>query len=242
EIIVIAPAEDSEGKDGGRADEMLPRRCQVEGLDLRALIARTQRVSGHGIHKECARRVAIKPEPWRAQMQLCVEGVWILEPGTRVTRVEMNGVRLAQLKVYAIEKVLLVSFGVHYLELRRIEEPSGVQTAGGNEIPPLLAAEGNVKPAVDRSERTVGSAHGSRGRGLPQAGTRGNFDPQAGLVSELCRWRARNDFQRLNGFHGNLVREDLALLVRDGLAVDRERVLRVIPKAMKQPIGIGDYT
>ncbi len=44
---------------------------------------------------------------------------------------------------------------------------------------------------------------------------------------------------RLHGVERNLVRENLALLIGDGLTIERERVLRVVTEAVKQAIGIG---
>ena len=44
---------------------------------------------------------------------------------------------------------------------------------------------------------------------------------------------------RLHGVDRNLIREDLALLVGDGLAVDREGVGSVIAESVKQAVRIG---
>src|SRR5207249_10387520 len=55
----------------------------------------------------------------------------------------------------------------------------------------------------------------------------------------FSRWVAsRNRFQRLNGIQGNLVREDLALLIRDGLAFNGERILGVISKPLEEAIRV----
>ena len=76
-------------------------------------------------------------------------------------------------------------------------------------------------------------------RGHALARARGHVDHDAGLVAIFGRRRARDDLHRLNRIQGNLVGEDLALLVGDGLAIDRERVLRVIAQSVEKAVGIG---
>jgi len=49
----------------------------------------------------------------------------------------------------------------------------------------------------------------------------------------------RDDFHRLHGVERNLVGEHFARLIGDGLAVERERILRMIAHAMEEAIGIG---
>ncbi len=44
---------------------------------------------------------------------------------------------------------------------------------------------------------------------------------------------------RLDRVQRNLVGEDFALLIGDGLAIHRKRVLRVVAQAVEQAIGIG---
>jgi len=43
----------------------------------------------------------------------------------------------------------------------------------------------------------------------------------------------------LDGIERDLVREHLALLVCDGLAVDGERILRVVAETVEEAVGIG---
>ncbi len=68
---------------------------------------------------------------------------------------------------------------------------------------------------------------------------RRNVDDQAGLAAVFGCRRSLNNLQRLNGIKRNLVGEDFALLVGDGLAVHRKRVLGVIAKAVEGAIRIG---
>ena len=51
--------------------------------------------------------------------------------------------------------------------------------------------------------------------------------------------RAGDDLHRLDRIERNLVGENFALLVGDGLAIDRERVLGVIAQPVEQAVGIG---
>ena len=56
----------------------------------------------------------------------------------------MNGIDLRELIVHPVEEILLVTFGVEDDELRRIQEPSGIQPIGFEEVSPALAAIANV--------------------------------------------------------------------------------------------------
>ncbi len=49
-------------------------------------------------------------------------------------------------------------------------------------------------------------------------------------------------FKRLHRPYGNLVGEDLALLVGDRLSVNRKGVLLMFSESMHEAIGIGGYT
>ena len=127
EIVMIAPAKSADCEHRRSADQVLPARREIERFDLRPLIARAQRIPRQRIYQERVRRVAIESQSRRAQVQLRVERIRILEPRPRETRVEVNGVRLARLKIHAVEDILLVPFRVHCLELGRIEKPPGIQ-------------------------------------------------------------------------------------------------------------------
>ena len=63
----------------------------------------------------------------------------------------------------------------------------------------------------------------------------------AGLASVFRRGCPRNHFHRLNCVEGKLIREHLALLVCDSLAVDGERILRVVAEPVEEAVGIGGY-
>ena len=60
--------------------------------------------------------------------------------------------------------------------------------------------------------------------GLRDAETRsrGHLDDHAGLVAVFGWRRTFDDFHGLNGIRGNLVREDLTLLIGDRLAIHGE--------------------
>src|SRR5580765_5728785 len=136
----------------------------------------------------------------------------------------MDGVRRCELTVHAIKNVLLVSFRVHDRELRWIEETSGVESAGRDEVSPLVASIGEIETDVGSAERAVGGGQvpGRLLHSLARAGS--EVDDHAGLLSILSRRRAGNHFHRLHGVEWDLVGESLALLVAHRLAVDGERI------------------
>ena len=76
-------------------------------------------------------------------------------------------------------------------------------------------------------------------RGHALARARGRDNHHAGLASVFRGRRARDHFHGLNRVEGNLVGEDFALLVGDRLAVDGERIFRVVAQAVKETVGIG---
>ena len=76
-------------------------------------------------------------------------------------------------------------------------------------------------------------------RGDAQARARGHHDHQAGLAAIFRGRRAFDHFHRLHGVDRDLIRENLALLVRDRLAVDGERVRGVIAQAVEKTVGVG---
>ena len=63
---------------------------------------------------------------------------------------------------------------------------------------------------------------------LPESRARRHLDHQAGLIAIFGRRGAFDHLHRLHGVERDLIREDFALLVGDGLAVERERVRSVI--------------
>ncbi len=64
---------------------MRPAGSEVEGLHLRALVL----ADG-----------------------LCVKGIRFLEPGTRVSEIDVDGVRAVRLQVKTVKAVFFISFGV----------------------------------------------------------------------------------------------------------------------------------
>jgi len=72
-----------------------------------------------------------------------------------------------------------------------------------------------------------------------ESGARGHDDHKASFVAVLGRRRAFDHLHGLHGIHGDLVGEDLALLIGDGLAIDGERILGVIAHAVKEAVGVG---
>ena len=75
--------------------------------------------------------------------------------------------------------------------------------------------------------------------GDSQARAGGHHHHQAGLAAILGGRRAFDDFHRLHGVDRELIGEDLALLVRNRLAVDGERVRGVIAESVKKAVGVG---
>src|SRR4029077_20124723 len=74
-----------------------------------------------------------------------VKGVGRLEPQPCELAIQSKSIGIAQAVVEAIEEVFLIPLGMDHLKLRRIKEAPGVQAVGGNEISPLLSADGNIE-------------------------------------------------------------------------------------------------
>ena len=79
----VAPYEPGNIQDRVRADGVRPRRREVEGLDLGALVGRPQRRAAHRIHDQRATEV----------MGLLIVGIGILKPRARVAKIQMKRVR-----------------------------------------------------------------------------------------------------------------------------------------------------
>src|SRR5207302_10777599 len=77
-----------------------------------------------------------------------IKRVQILEPGTRIAAVQMNGIGTTKLQIHAVEYVLLVALGMHDLEFRWIEEPAGIQAIRRKEIAPLGAPKRHIEAPV----------------------------------------------------------------------------------------------
>ena len=88
-VILVPPNETAQCKYRGRVDDMGPRRSDVKGLDLLALIRRTQGISRNRIDDEGISCIAIGARA--AGMKLLIERIRILKPGTRV-EIQLEGV------------------------------------------------------------------------------------------------------------------------------------------------------
>src|SRR5271165_4762177 len=181
---------------------MCPRGSDVEGPNLGALIGVPQIDSGGTEHVQI------------------VVGVGRLKPRARVLEIGVQRIRLIQLVIRVIKSIFLVALVVNRSELWRVEKTPALQAADGDEIPPRLAPVSQIEGRVAGTEASVGGRHTSCGFVHAESRSRRYFDHQAGFVAKLRRRGAGNHLQRLNGIRGNLVREYLAGLVRDGLSVD----------------------
>ncbi len=66
----------------------------------------------------------------------------------------MNRISGRKLVVHAVEKILFVPLVMHHREFRRIEKAAAIQSAGEEEISPVLAAVGEIKGRIAMS-RTI---------------------------------------------------------------------------------------
>src|ERR1700687_1997749 len=105
------------------------------------------------------------------------------------------------------------------LEFRRVKKASRVQPAYRNEISPLRSSEGDIGAAGNRAKRPVRSGHASGWLLLSETGARGDLDYQTRLVAVFRGRRAGNHLHGLNRIHRNLIGENFALLIGDGLAI-----------------------
>ena len=169
-----------------------------------------------------------------------VEGVGGLEPGAAVVEVEVNGVGGGEGVVDAVEDVLFVALVVEDGELGGIEKAAGVEAVDLNEVAPVLAAIAEVEPSRWRSRRCrrkllmlpVGLVTPCPERVVATM-TRLVLSPYSAGGAPA------DDLDGLNGVGGELVGEDLALLVGDGLAIDGEGVGGVVAEAMEEAVGVG---
>ena len=217
-VILIPPHGHAEGKRRARIEQAHPGWRDVVGSDFRTLILGTDR-QAVGTETPVVRHQSGPPR--------CVFGVvriGRLEPGAREAEVQVDGVLLGELQVDAVEHILLIAVIVHYLVLRPIQKSASVHSVHGNEVTPRPAAVSQVKPSVRRAEAAVAGRHVPMGLGDAQARSRSHHNHHAGLVAIFG---GRGALDHLHGLHRlgrNLIREDLALLVGNLLAVDRERI------------------
>src|SRR5215469_5301838 len=91
-----------------------------------------------------------------------IELVWLLEPGARIVEVQVEIVVSARLKIHAVKDVLRVSLGMNNCEFGWVEEAAGLKASGAYEIPPMLAAGGEIEIRAARPERPIGSTDVAR--------------------------------------------------------------------------------
>jgi len=76
-----------------------------------------------------------------------------------VNQIQVDRVLVGKFEIEPVEHVLFIAVIVEDLVLGAVEETACVQTADGDEIPPLLAAIGEIKTAVGTAERPVRSGY-----------------------------------------------------------------------------------
>src|SRR5438105_2958508 len=170
-VELIATHECSQGKNCIGTDQVRPRRCNVEGLDLGALVRRSQRI----------------PERINGADVKIIERIWRLEPGTSEPEVELHRIRLGELEVHPIKQIFFVASVVHDLELWRIEKSSCIEATYCDVIARLIATIGYVESRVGAAEVAVRGAHTAMRRFVSHPGTRGYFDDHTGFIAEFSR-------------------------------------------------------
>ena len=158
-VELISPNESPQREHRIGIEQPVPRRRDVEGFDLRTLISRTDHVA-----------IRIKPaigdnQSIPSRGVFGVERIRRLEPRTRVAQIQVNGVRVVQLKVQTVEYVLFVSLSVYDAELRRIQKAPAIQAIGRDEIAPFLATVPQVEAGTGGAETAVRSGDGTVWRG-----------------------------------------------------------------------------
>ena len=227
EVAVGVAAEvGGEVEDGGVGDGAGVGGGEEVGFDLGALVGGTDGLTLDGIDDADVEGVV---------------GVGGLEPGAGVLHVGVDGGLVGELGVDAVEEVDQVAFIVEDGELAGIEKATGVEAGEGGEVAEAGGSEGDVAGEVGCSEAAVGGGDRAGGLADPLSGAGGDLDDEAGFVAELGGWGSVDDFEGLDGVGGDLVGEDLGLLVGDGLAVEREGVFGVVAEAVEEAVRIrGD--
>jgi hypothetical protein len=81
---------------------------------------------------------------------LRVERIRRLKPGTGESQIQVDRIRIRELKVDPIKYVLFITLGMHNGKLGRIEEPAAVQPIRRDKVSPLLASVTKIKAQVGR--------------------------------------------------------------------------------------------
>ena len=121
-----------------------------------------------------------------------------------------------------------------------IQETARAGRVHGEELAPFRTAESYVGFLIDRPKGTV-LRRKATVRLLAEARSRHRCHDQRCLVAVLGGSAAVDSFDRLNGIQGNLRGKEAALLIRNGLIVDRESHLRVISERMKKTIRVRHH-
>src|SRR5580698_6526103 len=229
-MIGVLADERGEVEDRVCADDAGVSGGDVEGLDLRTLVGVAD------VGEDRIGSVASADDVLNVQIVVGVRG---LEPGTAVVEVQVHGVDAGEVVVDAVEEVLFVALVMEDDELGRIEEAAGVEAVELEEVAPVLSAVAQVNGSAGGAEGPVGAGDGAGGGGDALSGAGGDVDDEAGLVAVLGRRRAGDDLDGLHGVRGKLVGEDFALLIGDGLPVDREGVRGVITESVKEAVRVG---
>ena len=130
----------------------------------------------------------VQSTPWRRV--LGIEGIRRLEPAPVVAEVQVNRVAVGEVDNPRGRTGFLRCLCREDRELWRIQEPASIQTACGDEVPPVLTPVREIGRHVGCSKRSVGSGHTAVRRGHTLARARGRYNHNTGLASVFCRRRA----------------------------------------------------
>ena len=124
------------------------------------------------------------------------------------------------------------------LKLRRIQKAVRPHARERDEVADPMRAGAEVHFSRRRPERAVAHGRTAGWLGLIEPRFGHDVNDETGLVAVLGGRDSSDDFHRLHSVLGNLIRVQAALLIRDGLIVDRELRLRVIANGMKESVGV----
>ena len=153
----------------------------------------------------------------------------------------MKSVFRVRTVIEAIENIPGRAAIVQRREFRRIEKTTGALETKGHEVSDMCVAVTKRSVLAGGSESSIRRAETSRRFLLIQTRLCDCVHDETCLVAILSRSCAGDDFERLNRAGRQLRRKRLALLIGNGLIVDRIRRLRVIAKRMEKSIRVGDH-